>query len=86
MEIAKRFRLTLTGNWISKVHDKVEEVLLKEFKINRKTAHRIKNETELNPFIIRFFRQVHSVQISHLCHKQFIAMSKYLEFLVKFIT
>jgi hypothetical protein len=55
-EIAKRFRLTLTGNWISKVHDKVEEVLLKEFKINKKTAHRIKKESELNPFIIRFFR------------------------------
>ena len=61
MEVAKRFRLTLTGNWISKVHAKVEEVLLKEFKIKKATTYRVKHESELNPFIIRFFKQVHSV-------------------------
>jgi len=50
-----------------------------------RNAYKIKSPTQLNPFIVRYFRQVHSQMVSHLCDKEFVEMKKMLEFLVKFV-
>ena len=48
-------------------------------------CYKIKTEQQLNPFIVRYFRQVHSQMVSHLCDKEYVEMKKMLEFLVKFV-
>jgi len=44
----------------------------------------VEREDQLNPFVVRLFRQVHQLQLNHLCTKQYEQMKSYLQFLLKF--
>jgi hypothetical protein len=57
--IAARFHETLTGSWVPAIYQQVEKIVRKDFKINNKKMFTVEREDQLNPILVRFFRQVH---------------------------
>lgn len=58
--VADRFRQTITGSWLPAIQNQVAKVLKREFNTKKKLPN-ITKPSQLNPFMIRFFRQVNSI-------------------------
>lgn len=79
-----RYKAILQDNYYSRIISYVEKMIYREFPITTGSINAVKDVSQLNPFLLRFFNSLSSFQGGHLFAKLESELDRYLKFLLSF--
>ena len=82
-EVAKTFHQVAVNRWQDSITRNVSKILASNFKQTRQ-SFLVREESKINPYILRFLKSIYQVQVNHLFAKYERELKNYIEFLLRF--